>query len=368
MNSTTLEFGIQPPEVGWQDWEQVILYGAGSLGAELSRQLRARGIRVAAFLDQKKRGMCAGIPVWRPEELPAGERQNPVVIAVFSAPAACESRRIRVDLSGAGYREVWDFEQLVQAGFPIPENFGFWLARPDYFRAHRKELEAAYRCFEEPASRRLFAAQLRHRLGAPAAELPVSSPLEHQYFDPGIPLELEDFLFFDLGAWEGDTLQRLRTSGLRPRRVLAFEPELENFRALCRWIRANRDWGPELLVIPAGVGDRCAALPFVAAGTSSRFDAGAAASVPVVVLDEVVHFAGDSYIKLDIEGAEEAALRGMSGLIRRLAPRLAVSVYHRPQDLFALVLLLRAWQPRYRFYLRNYAAHGLETVLYAIPD
>ncbi len=72
-----------------------------------------------------------------------------------------------------------------------------------------------------------------------------------------------------------------------------------------------------------------------------------------------------SFIKMDIEGAEMAAIEGAAGTIRRFRPRLAISVYHRFTDLTEIPAALHALVPEYEFTLGHYSMHLEETVLYA---
>jgi hypothetical protein len=69
---------------------------------------------------------------------------------------------------------------------------------------------------------------------------------------------------------------------------------------------------------------------------------------------------------MDIEGAEEEALRGAEGLLRADAPKLAISVYHRAADLWRLPLLIKGLQKHYRLYLRHYSSEIVDTVCYAV--
>ena len=72
------------------------------------------------------------------------------------------------------------------------------------------------------------------------------------------------------------------------------------------------------------------------------------------------------FIKMDIEGSELAALKGGENVLRRDRPRLAISLYHRIDDFFAIPLWIDGLGCGYRFYLEHYSIHGEETVLYAI--
>jgi hypothetical protein len=60
------------------------------------------------------------------------------------------------------------------------------------------------------------------------------------------------------------------------------------------------------------------------------------------------------------------ALRGGERSIRRWKPKLAISLYHRPEDFFVIPLWLDALGLGYRFHLDHYSIHHEETVLYAV--
>jgi FkbM family methyltransferase len=70
-------------------------------------------------------------------------------------------------------------------------------------------------------------------------------------------------------------------------------------------------------------------------------------------------------IKLDVEGSELAALQGGAHSLKRWRPKLALSLYHRPEDFFSIPLWLDSLGCGYRFFLDHYSIHSEETVLYA---
>lgn len=70
------------------------------------------------------------------------------------------------------------------------------------------------------------------------------------------------------------------------------------------------------------------------------------------------------YIKLDIEGSELEALQGSLETIKIFKPKLAVSIYHKPNDLFEIPLFIRKTFPFYKLYLNHYTIDFGETVLY----
>ena len=74
-----------------------------------------------------------------------------------------------------------------------------------------------------------------------------------------------------------------------------------------------------------------------------------------------------TFIKMDIEGAELETLKGARRIITEQKPKLAVCVYHKPEDIFTIPEYLRTLNPDYKFYLRHYTFAAWDTVLYAIP-
>lgn len=62
-------------------------------------------------------------------------------------------------------------------------------------------------------------------------------------------------------------------------------------------------------------------------------------------------------IKMDIEGAEFAALKGAEKTIRKYRPRLAISIYHNPADYWRLCELIHQFCPEYKFAVRHHQTY-----------
>lgn len=73
------------------------------------------------------------------------------------------------------------------------------------------------------------------------------------------------------------------------------------------------------------------------------------------------------FVKMDIEGFELKALKGAQRSIKQFQPALAISLYHKPEDLFEIPLWIKSTFPNYSLYLDHFTIHREETVLYAIP-
>jgi hypothetical protein len=72
-------------------------------------------------------------------------------------------------------------------------------------------------------------------------------------------------------------------------------------------------------------------------------------------------------IKMVIEGAELATLKGAKERILSDRPVLAVCVYHKQEDIFKIPHFCKELIPEYEIYLRHYSDNQTETVCYMIP-
>ena len=83
-------------------------------------------------------------------------------------------------------------------------------------------------------------------------------------------------------------------------------------------------------------------------------------------LDDLLQGEKVTFIKMDIEGKEYYALMGAKEIIAIQKPRLAISVYHRTDDIIKIPALLLELVPEYKFCIRHYSILSNETILYAL--
>jgi FkbM family methyltransferase len=133
----------------------------------------------------------------------------------------------------------------------------------------------------------------------------------------------------DVGANVGVHTVRLARLAGRGGRVIAFEPDPEVVQRTRRNVSLN-DLA-NVRVINAAVGERTGEMRLFRPGPSDtnraraslthhRYLTGATATVPVTTLDDVLAGAPVALIKIDVEGHEDAVLRGAADTVSRHAP------------------------------------------------
>jgi FkbM family methyltransferase len=189
----------------------------------------------------------------------------------------------------------------------------------------------------------------------------------NQYFD--LPKEMglvgDDEVFVHAGCYNGDTQKSyVNWFGETYTKMITFEPSAEQIAVCKEKLSGLRD----IEIVQAGLSDHSGTVRFDLdiPGRSFISESGSV-EIQVVPLDEYLRGQRVTFIALDIEGEELAALRGAERIIRTQKPKLAISAYHKPEDMWELPLLIKEYNPAYRLYLRHYHLLDMaETVLYAL--
>ena len=171
----------------------------------------------------------------------------------------------------------------------------------------------------------------------------------------------------DGGACTGDTALVFSNAVGPTGKIYAFDPVAEHLELM----EHNRQQFPiaNVELMPYGLANidvDCAPIVVNKYSPGFRIDQ---QQVPLRSIDSLVK-SGDiarvDYIKMDIEGSEMDALRGAHESILRFQPKLGISLYHKPDDLFEIILYIRQTYPFYQLYVDHYTIHQEETVLYCI--
>lgn len=183
-----------------------------------------------------------------------------------------------------------------------------------------------------------------------------------QYFDVFSAGEKE--VFVDGGGYNGETtLGFINWAGGDYSKICVFEPFIEMFQFVKK--RVIEEKIERIDLYNNALWSKKESLYFLESGSGSHVAKKGTVAVKGVSLDEVLKEEIVTFIKLDIEGSELEALKGAKNIIKKNKPRLAICIYHKPEDILEIPTYILELVPEYKFYIRHYTSCMWETVLYA---
>lgn len=186
---------------------------------------------------------------------------------------------------------------------------------------------------------------------------------ERQYFD--VLKSGRDEVFIDAGSYNGNTIEAFMSwTGGKYKKIYAFEPLEDQYKYIEHKSILN-NWN-NVILYKTAAWNKKEKLNFANLDTGSRV---VGEDTGIIIegcdIDSMVKGEKITYIKMDIEGSELKALEGARRTIQRWKPKLAISVYHKNEDIIELPLKILELVPEYKFYLRHYSTEQWETILYA---
>lgn len=188
--------------------------------------------------------------------------------------------------------------------------------------------------------------------------------LQNQYFDEVLNFT-ENEVFVDCGGLDGATSELFaKKMNYCYKKMFIFEPDISNIVLLEK--NSNLKKLHNIQMFPIGVWSQEDSLSFDGeSNAGSKISETGNYTIKVNSLDNVLKDEQITFIKMDIEGAELNALKGATTLIKKFKPKLAISIYHKEEDLFDIPNYIHSIVPEYKLFLRHYSTCLTETILYA---
>ena len=189
-----------------------------------------------------------------------------------------------------------------------------------------------------------------------------------QYFDEEIIKLSPNEVLVDAGAYTGDTIKIFNElTGGTFEKIYAFEPDEKNFEILEKTSSADN-----IVLHNSGLYGMNGKIGFVggiAAVSHVCEENIKGREIDVVKLDDMIMLSGNdipTFIKMDIEGAEIAALQGAEKIIKMYKPKLAICIYHELEHLWDIPLYIKNMVPEYDIFIRHYTNSIVDTICYAV--
>ncbi len=355
-----------------------VIYGAGVYGEIFCEEIEKSGIKIDFFVDQytSKKNLC-GKKIKRLKET---DIKNVTFFISITSPQI--EQIVIKELSRLNAYKIVTFLDVLKKN---PDLIHRCVSHTKtWYNSNIKEMIAQEKISKlesllcDTKSHELLKKIIKFRKNLIYQYYP-KPDLDTQYFPTDIELfnHLKNITFVDAGAFIGDTLKESMNEFHKQQKkvecIISFEPDRKNISLLSQEISKQKKLHPQtkFFIYPCGLWSENTFLQFSEDGNSSSSIRNASTqnknTIMTISLDQTLLGVGVNYIKMDIEGAEKEAIIGAKKIIKDESPILAISLYHKPQDLWELPLLINEINPNYDMFLRIYGSMGLELVLYCVP-
>lgn len=354
--------------------EHVCIWGTGTMFHEAYEAHFVRtGIKVDYLCDNKpeKWGKdYLGIRCISPAELE--QLEHTVVVPLIGKPERIETQLKQMGVSMVKpSRLAWD----LIADTPRERA---------WFRQQIPKIKQVYRLLTDDRSKSMYIDLLCNWLTPERSRKSYEELYEeNQYFGAvaeGYRIGKEEILC-DVGAYTGDTIENfLNTTNGAFEQIYAFEIEPGLYKQCCQKIQSfppNLQRKIQCWNLGALDEAKNVFMGWEAHGQADSNGILRAENLKLkeeekqigktVRLEDILEGKPITLLKMDIEGAEQAALQGAQGLIKtEHPPKLAICIYHRLQDMWEIPLYLKQLVPEYRLSIRHHSKEDfIETVCYA---
>lgn len=344
--------------------KRVIIWCRSISALQAYKTLYNYGIKVIGFTDsfaERSGERFAGLPVYTLEEIAGmGEGKAAVYVATRVYERQQEILEKAEELKNV---EVYAVGEVFGAGLFDIAHMKERIAEAD------EKIHYVRENLADERSREVFDRLIEYRLTNDRKIIPglyERGCLQYFPTDDWIRLKKNE-VFIDAGAHDGATSQDFCdwTKGSHSK-IYMMEPDPLMFEIMKEYAKIKK--------IKNAIPVNCGAYSFTgelrfkedsSTGSSAISETGETL-IQAVSIDDMLGGDEATFIKMDIEGAEMEALIGAKKTIEKYNPRLAISVYHKEDDLWEIPYYILSEYPGYQIYLRHYSLTTNETVMYAV--
>ncbi len=246
----------------------------------------------------------------------------------------------------ANIKRIAAEQELYAPDVPV---YGDVLFNMEYVKQNKERLQWVYNHLADDTSKKVFENAVMYKLTGKIDYLfDCETPAEEIY--ENILKFNDNEIYFDLGAYRGDTVAEFLQNVNSYKKIIAVEPDLKTYNKLCI---ATQELD-NIININAGISDIDGEIFFEMNGSRGSNIGKGSTVINSVTIDALAKEDTPTYIKMDIEGAENLAINGGADTIIRNKPKMQIAAYHRSEDLILIPELVFKLNPDYKIYLRHF--------------
>lgn len=342
-----------------------VIYGVGDNGKRTYRKCLERKIPIYAFFDDdptRWNETCCGCRVLNYEEFEDLDSDNVnIIVGSLYLKQICDK------LKQQGFKNIYAAYEMMLSRENQVYHFNKYSNNKEYLN----KIKMLCDYFKHDRLSEKFYQILEATTITGESQKNISNIFcdEPQYFLNILRDKIDNSNFVDAGAYTGDTIRSMIELHIRPKNIYGFEADYDNYLKLKDYTK-NISKEENVVCENYALWNECTRVGFSSSSFSSSIDAsniGTTNQVNTMTLDEYFKNNHIGFIKMDIEGAEQKALKGGINVIKRDRPILAISIYHSMEDRVEIPLYLVNMLENYHFIVRHHSYTYSETIIYGIP-
>lgn len=315
----------------------IVLYGTGNGADKIVNRLNQENIPLSGVFSSsgfKKGKIYFGFPVLSYEEL-KNKFSDLIILVAF----------------GSNKKDVLDNinNLMLEQELYIPDVpvYGDNIFDITFAKNHSKEIEKAYSLLSDEKSKKVYENIIKYKLtGNPYLLFESESDLSENYSILNLN---ENEIYFDLGAYNGDTVLQFINEVKNYKQIIAVEPDEKNYKKLC----LNTEKNENIIKINAAVSDSCGITQISKQHGRGVNTQGKKINIETITIDSIAEKYPPTFIKMDVEGCEDLTIEGGKKTISALKPKLLISCYHTSYDIFSIPIKINKLNPQYKIFLRH---------------
>ena len=313
----------------------VFLYGTGNGADKILDELERLEIPVSGVFASDGFVRSRTFRSYTVRSYSEVKKDNPDMIALLSFGSSVESVIENI-------RRISGETTLFAPCVPV---CGSDIFNSGFYEKNRAKIEQARELLFDDRSKEVFDNIINYRL---SGEIKYLFDSEDDAENGYALLSLKDESFLDLGAYRGDTVIEAEKY-FSPKAIFAVEPDKKSFEKLK--INTAGIKNTEYFNCAAGEKDGDEFFSFGSGRGSHETESGKKTAVRSV--DSLLAGRNAGFIKIDVEGREKETLLGAKDTVSKFSPKLKVACYHRSEDIFEILLLIKELNPSYKIGLRH---------------